>query len=491
MRIPHQGERLNLPQSPIPAGKRRGVGAQRGALPLNIARPRGEKPERAGPAVNVARRGQRWDLAFLGVLAYLIIEYARVPAMFPILQPLNLGKVAVGICALGWFGSPKIRSANASEARPIDFALWSLMFVVFFSTLFARYQSLAWQGLIDALTWAVIYFVVSRIVASSWRLKVFLTLYFLLFLKLALFVIRSYVTARAVYGGVVPAVEGVGAGSQGFFANGSDFGVAMCVAWPLAGTLLFMRPKGLLRILLWACVFVFLGALLVCGSRGAVVGGAAIALAALWRSPKKLAAGFMILLFLAGIYFILPKESVDRLDSATDYQQDETANHRILLWKAGLQMFADHPLLGVGPANFPLVRRNSYHIDDPKNDRYATLPLNTFMDGLTELGALGFLLLCVLWVLYFRLNRLTREHLLAAGVGKQSFEYCLAQGLDLAMIGYLISGITQSVLWFPHMWFLLAVSVGLHTAATQRPANAKAVAGWDRSVGMVPRRREA
>src|SRR5262245_38964404 len=43
-----------------------------------------------------------YQYPFLGVLAYLVLEYARIPAMFPVLQPLNLGKVIVVATAASW-----------------------------------------------------------------------------------------------------------------------------------------------------------------------------------------------------------------------------------------------------------------------------------------------------------------------------------------------------------------------------------------------------
>src|SRR5690242_17279184 len=52
-------------------------------------------------AQSALRREPHMDMAFAGVLAYLLIEYTRLPAMFPILIPLQLGKVAVLLGFLG------------------------------------------------------------------------------------------------------------------------------------------------------------------------------------------------------------------------------------------------------------------------------------------------------------------------------------------------------------------------------------------------------
>ncbi len=53
--------------------------------------------------------------------------------------------------------------------------------------------------------------------------------------------------------------------------------------------------------------------------------------------------------------------------------------------------------------------------------------------------------------------------------GRRSFEYCLPLGLDLALVGYLASGAFLSVLFYPHLWILLGLSVAANTTANKQP----------------------
>jgi hypothetical protein len=76
-----------------------------------------------------------------------------------------------------------------------------------------------------------------------------------------------------------------------------------------------------------------------------------------------------------------------------------------------------------------------------------------------------------------RLNARTREYLLKRGDGKQKeFEYHLAMGLDMALVGFLVSGTFLTVLYYPHLWVLLGISAGLNTAVAAKSSAERALA---------------
>lgn len=410
---------------------------------------------------------RRWDLAFVGLLFYLVIEYTRLSAMYPSLASFQIGKVAVALCVVGLILAPRANTRRPVTALWMDRVLLLFIVVTLFATLLAVYQDRAWDGFFDVLRWFVIYFLVTRILTNRWRLRVFLLTMLILNLKLAQFVVRNYAMYRAAgVEGWVLAKFGVGAGSTGFFANASDFGVGMCVIFPVAGYLFFAQEKKHIRLLLFVSGVIFLAAILVCGSRGALVGALAAGAAALIKNPRKSAALLMLTMVLVGVVYFLPEASKERVESGMEWEQDKTASHRIYLWKQGLKMFRDYPIFGVGPHNYPIVRFEHYRENDPAPGPYAAH--SVYIEALTELGIVGVTPLIVLFGLFFRLNSLTRKHLLATDpAGKRSFYYCLAYGLDLGMIGFLASAAFVSVLYYPHIWILMSLSASLNAVATQ------------------------
>ncbi len=129
-------------------------------------------------------------------------------------------------------------------------------------------------------------------------------------------------------------------------------------------------------------------------------------------------------------------------------------------------MFWDYPVFGVGPDNFPQVYRTQY-LDSPNAVVFAAH--SVYIQALAETGLVGTMSLVPLVVLFLRLNARTRKHALASSpAGRRSFEYCLALGLDLALVGYLASGAFLSVLYYPHLWILLGLSVAANTACANK-----------------------
>jgi O-antigen ligase len=414
---------------------------------------------------------KRWDLAFFGVMLYVLVEYSRLPAMYPVLGVFQLGKVA-GISAfLGYLLSNASNNPARRSIGHIDAIFAWILFGTLASALTAEFSGLAFGGAFEALTWFLIYFIISRVVNSEWRLRGIVLLFLLLNLKLGQFVIRGYAQGSAAASDQLVFISnGVGGGSTGFFANSADLGVAMCVAWPIAIGLLFARPKFFTRLAAWASTFACLGAILLCGSRGAVVGAAAVGLGAWVKTPKKLIAMFMVILLTAGIYLVLPDSSKERFQSAETPESDLTAHHRLELWKAGLRMFSDYPIFGVGVHNFRWVRY--YHYPISVNGWIPSVPHSSYITGISELGLVGFTPFLLLWFCYFRLNSKTRKILIRAGPEeRRSYEYCLSVGLDLAMIGYMVSGAFVSVLWYPHIFVMTGLAAATHQIAQNRMSN--------------------
>jgi O-antigen ligase len=424
------------------------------------------------PAISLAphRVERRWDLAFLGVLAYLVIEYARIPTMFPWIRPFEVGKIAVGLSLLGLLLGGRPRSAKVSSLRGLDIALGLFLFASLASALGADSQTRAWSQIIATTEWIVIYYIISRTVENPWRMRVFILFFLLLNLKLAQFGVRSYFQDKLL--GVSSqsiAKEGVGGGSAGFFSNQGDFGVAMCVVWGFAAPLLFSESRILRRIFVFICFGAFTGAVIVSSSRGAILAVVAVTGFSLVRKPKRIMSFVLVLFVVVAGLFLLPEANKKRLEAAFHPEADQTANMRLTLWKAGMQMFYQNPVFGVGPNNFSTEFDSHYDVSSTLSGKWA--PHNILVQSLSELGAAGTLPLLALWILYFHLNAKTRRILETLSEDAvRRFEYRISLGLDLAMVAYLVSGSFLTVLYYPHLWILLGLCAGLHAACLKLTA---------------------
>ncbi len=414
------------------------------------------------PTTEFAPEAQQWGLDFIGLLAYVFVEYTRLAVVYPILAPLQLGKVSL---LMAIFGVLACRATPPAEGNGrIKLAVIILGCFCCFSGLLAHYTVVPGSALWNIPEQLIVVFLIGRAVTNRWRSRVFVFLLLLLNLKIAQHGLRTYILEHGRAVDEMAFVRfGIIGGGGGFYDNSADLGVAMCVVFGLAVALLQAKSGRKSRLFFLACALAFGALILVCGSRGAVVGAAAIILATWLKSPSKSWAPVFLLMFVAGLVFLMPHASRDRFQSAEDYKHDGTANHRVLLWEAGLRMWADYPVLGVGPANFRYVRQASYRIA-ASNDRDAYVCHSLYIEVISELGTLGSMTAAAIMISFFMLICRVRKRLVENGTERQSWELCLCSGLEMAMIGYLVSGAFVSVFWYPHIWILCGLAMGLNTA---------------------------
>jgi len=428
----------------------------------------GNSPQLAMPGVlsttHCAPENQRWGFDFFGLLAYIFVEYTRIAVVYPILAPLQLGKVSLLMAMLGVLACPATPSADGNGR--MKFAVVLLGVFSCLSALMAHYTVVPDADLWNIPEQLIAVFLIGRAVTSRWRSQGFLFLLLLLNLKVAQHGLRTYAAEHGRATDEMAFVKfGIIGGGGGFYDNSADLGVAMCVVFGLAVALFQTNTGRKSRIFFLVCALAFGALIIVCGSRGAIVGASAIVLATWVKSPKKSWAPVVLGLFVIGLVYLMPHASRDRFESAENYQGDETANHRVLLWKAGLRMWADYPVFGVGPGNYPYVRQASYRIAvDNQRDRDAYVAHSLYIQVVSELGTLGTLTTVAIIVFFFLLTRRVRKRLIANHADSQSWEFCLSSGLELAMIGYLASGAFVSVFWYPHIWVLSGLAMGLNTA---------------------------
>ena len=401
-----------------------------------------------------------WGLDYIALLAYMFIDFSRLQAMYPVLAPLQLGKVTLLAAMLGALVSPATTAAQSNWR--LKAGIVALAITTCLSGVAAHYTTVPASSLWTIPERLIVVFLIGRSVTNRWREKGFLFLIMALMLKVAQHGLRTYFFEHGRAVDEMAFVKfGIIGGGGGFYDNSADLGVAMCVVFGLSFALCQVKGARTARIFYLVCTLAFGALIVVCGSRGAVVGGAAIIVTAWVKSPRKSWAAAFVLLFVAALVFLMPKASKQRFENAEHYETDQTSNHRVELWRAGVRMWKDYPLLGVGPGNFKYVRRASYHIDSQQDaDTYVCHSL--YIEVLAELGSLGTLSVVVIFIAFFLTTRNIRRRLKAGDAKSDSWELCLCSGCELAMIGYLASGAFVSVFWYPHIWVLSGLVMGLN-----------------------------
>ncbi len=403
-------------------------------------------------------------MPYLGVLVYLVFEYARLPMMFPFLQQMQIGKVIVVPTIIAWLVSWAIfkKSVLVKDKLYYLMGIWLLLALV--SAPFALNSNAAFFATFDLLKWFIISFLLMNLMDNLTKWKIAMWILLLLNFKLCQHQIRSFAVGLASVSNKAFFIhDGVGGGS-GFFGNATDFGLAMAVVLPLA----FYLSKGtrplIGKLIAAGMTFGFTISVLYSGSRGAALAMFVAAFVYWFQSRKKVFTAVLVVGFITAFWLIAPPEWKERFESAENYEEDGTAQQRFKLWQAGLAMMADHPLTGVGLRNYQTNFVNGYM---PADYYGAFVCHNILIEAGSELGVGGVAVVLAMFALAFMRNRQTRR--LCARAPDEMRELVLySRAMDLGLITYFVGGMFVTVLYYPHLYVLLGFTFALHNIARKR-----------------------
>ena len=139
----------------------------------------------------------------------------------------------------------------------------------------------------------------------------------------------------------------------------------------------------------------------------------AVAIFCWLRSPNKLPALAIALLFAGTVWLAAPDHYWDEIRSIGDTDNTEdTGDRRFTLWKVATRMYLHNPILGVGPGNYPwnffeyrteeLAQRYSSEIG-------MNLTHSFYFELIAELGTIGLITIASLIYFNWRDLRLVRR----------------------------------------------------------------------------------
>lgn len=183
--------------------------------------------------------------------------------------------------------------------------------------------------------------------------------------------------------------------------DNNDIGAGLLVALPLMN---YLRINSAAR-------WVQLGWLVVMGSsllaivstysRAALLGLVALSVFFWFKSKRKLISAIIIPIVVLAALAFMPQQYMDRMETITHYQQDNSAMSRIMIWGVAIEVALDHPLTGGGFG----VTQSPTIVDHyrPGADWHAVH--NIFLGVLAEQGFIGFLIWFALLVVAWRNTR--------------------------------------------------------------------------------------
>jgi len=378
-------------------------------------------------------------LSYWLLLAFLVLLYANTPKILPALEIVRPAKVIAIGALLALAGEKLFGRSKANFAMPDGGFLVAFLFAAALSCLTALWPGYAVDALSDLAKMIVVYFFIINCANSERLLQGVMWVMVVGGLFPALGTIRNYLQGNLDEGR---------ASWVGIFANPNEVAYSLVILLPLAAYLAASRGW-FARIVLLGISITYLPAILVTFSRGGVVGLAAVA--GLYALRKR-SLGLVVALVIAGIGAGAAAERYwSRGQDFSDLQSDVSFQERIATSKAGLEMFSDHPLTGVGLScsviAWPLYAPEGLYT------RGALITHNTLIQLLSETGILGF----VPYVLFlgagvYRARKLARDPATKD----------LGVAVEVAIWGFLVCGMSGGYVltWFPYILLGIAAAAG-------------------------------
>jgi len=411
--------------------------------------------------VNLSQQGFREGravprVAMAVLLLHLIFEYLRIHDIFPIIGNLKIQTAvtaALILIVIAQTGKRGVRLVRQS------WFLLGFLGLTVFTILVATNNYYAYVFAYGLTLTLVGYFAITHILQNERDLNRFLSVLVGIHIYLAARVILNYKASFSTSG----YLTGFTAGSN-FLGDENDVALAMILILPLA-VYLFRQSRSLPGRFFWGAgsVLIFLTVVFTF-SRGGFVGLAAMMVywVATNRNKGKAIGGLILAAVL--VVAVAPSQYWVRIETMTDTSSG-TAMKRRNNWAAARRMFVDSPIWGVGGNNFGVLLPDyaTEYSPEKRRTRWGRASHSMYFDLLAEFGLIGVFLIGSVILLNFRdLRRVIALNRMGSSPPSMGD---LAHFLRLSWVGFLVPAALLSVLGYPHLYYLTALTVVVHQLA--------------------------
>jgi O-antigen ligase len=244
-------------------------------------------------------------------------------------------------------------------------------------------------------------------------------------------------------------------GVDATYNDPNTFSATLLYSLPLTLPFFAEKPRGKLRIALFAYVGLSLVCMLLTGSRGALVGLGCLALMLLWVSRRR---GLLVVLLVVAVpigWSLLPEDLHNRFLTLIDpsvgpANAQASAEGRTQGIVDGINLWSRSPVTGFGPNSFGKAAGHGFQAH------------NLYGQALGELGSLGAVALLGM-LLAFALNAREVRRLSRAHGWQDDFPVRLSGAISLSVLLMLIMGIGSHNLYrYTWMWFGAFQGIALH-----------------------------
>jgi O-antigen ligase len=306
------------------------------------------------------------DIRLLPILlaGYLFLLIFRPYEYWPILGDFRVERVYM-LCFMGvvFLSKEKRFLPSSLNGTIIIFSLTLLI-----SGLFSISWDASWREIEDYLKYVIFYFMVILCVRDEKDFR-FIILAFIgvMFLYVGKSAWEFFVHGRHVYRMGIARMIGIDI----TYGDPNSFSATICYSLPLVWAMIRSKFENVyLRRCLWAYGCLALVAIIMTGSRSGIVTALLFFLIIFVSTSRKFLATFVIAIALFFSWQVMPVDLQTRflstfVDDIGPESAQQSAGGRMGGFLHGMSLFAENPILGVGPNNYPLswdIRMNAHNL---------------------------------------------------------------------------------------------------------------------------------
>lgn len=400
----------------------------------------------------------------LGLLFFLVLHFVQPGELFPALEPLRL-ELVYGAC-LGIV----ILLKRSQDSTPLlsDRILRGLLVLIGVAALsvpLSVWPGGAFNQLIDLAKLVCIVFFIRMLIETNGKLRALLWFLALLLAWFAGSGLVAYFQGDyyLLKQGDSPEDLARAMGINSVVGGPNELSGLIVALLPFLVTLFRCTRSIFARMLLLAIGCVGLAAAVLTGSRTGILAAAGLALYYVACSKHKVISFTLLITLAMATWLAMPQRYRERYLSVERYAEgsklDPSNQYRLQIWKAGVRMFVDHPLLGVGAGQFPTAYGLTY--GGRKHGGWMN-PHNLLIQVGTELGGIGMVAFAFLVVQIIKSNR---SVLLLEGREGLELNCQLAVACSAMLLGVVVLSCVGHTLYRPY-WYLLAAFVSANHGLT-------------------------
>jgi O-antigen ligase len=385
---------------------------------------------------------------FLGLIVLVAMHYVQPGELFPALDPLHLERT-YALALLAAFVLYRMSQKNqALSSNKIVQASVLLVGAACLSVPFAVWRGGAFWQMVELIKNVILLVLIAGLVDTKGRMKKLLLLQVVI---LAWFAGSGFIAYRH---GIISFQEGTvraeGINSMGGSPN--ELAGVILAGMPFLIALFRTSRNILARFLLMACAALGVWTLVLTGSRASLIAFVILIAYYVAHSKHKVTWALLSVAFLVGGWLMMPAQYQMRFSTIERYASggrlDSSNELRLRVWKAGVRMFLDHPILGVGAGQFRTAYGTTY------SGRLHTAwmsPHNLLLQVACELGVVGliiFVYFVVQIVKELRAVLRMRDH------PDMKVQYELAVACQAMLVAVLAVSVVGHTLYRPY-WYLL------------------------------------